>query len=193
MEWNGINFHLSPGDHHQNSEADGGPGEPGRWCRLAWEMEDKAYHAFPSGNKLWNVLLLMVFYTWYNTFFSITAPVTSIQATTGAFAVCLVTVWRSCLSLLLRHIWKGDPYADLSDPLSGAVFISSSLYTELKFSPQDMLKVRACWWRFQGWGIFTKPSLERQEAGASTWKQEIVGVYCDYWKILVLEWKVEVL
>lgn len=127
------------------------------------------------------------------THFSITAPVTSIQATTGAFAVCLVTVWRPCLSLLLCHIWKGDPYADLSDPLSGAVFISSSLYTELKFSPQDMLKVRVCWWRFQGWGIFTKPSLERQEARASTWKQEIVGVYCDYWKILVLEWKVEVL
>lgn len=24
-----------PGDHHQNSEADGGPGELGRWCRLA--------------------------------------------------------------------------------------------------------------------------------------------------------------
>lgn len=53
---------LSPGDHHQDSEADGGPGEPGRWCSLAREMEDKAYYAFPSGNYLRDVLL-KIFYT----------------------------------------------------------------------------------------------------------------------------------
>lgn len=43
---------LSPGDHHQNGEADGGPGELGRWCSMAREMEDKADDTFPSGKKL---------------------------------------------------------------------------------------------------------------------------------------------
>lgn len=42
---------VFPGDHNQNGEADGGPGEPGRWCCMAWEMEDKAHYTFPSGNK----------------------------------------------------------------------------------------------------------------------------------------------
>lgn len=41
----------SPGDHHQNGEADGGPGEPGRWSSVAREVEDKADHAFPPGSK----------------------------------------------------------------------------------------------------------------------------------------------
>lgn len=50
---------LFPGDHHQNSEADGGPGEPGRWCRLAWEMEDKAHYTFPSGDEPFSFFYFM--------------------------------------------------------------------------------------------------------------------------------------
>lgn len=42
---------LCPGDHHQDGEADGGPGEPGRWSSVAREVEDKADHAFPPGSK----------------------------------------------------------------------------------------------------------------------------------------------
>lgn len=49
---------LFPGDHHQNSEADGGPGGHGRWRRLVWEMEDKALCAFPPGDEA-NVGLLL--------------------------------------------------------------------------------------------------------------------------------------
>lgn len=33
--------------------------------------------------------------------------------------------------------------------------------------------------------------LERQEAGGRSVNLEIVGVYSDHWKILVLAWKVE--
>lgn len=37
------------GDHHQDCEADGRNGGPGRWRRLVWEVEDKAHHAIPPG------------------------------------------------------------------------------------------------------------------------------------------------
>lgn len=49
---------LFAGDHHQNSEADGGPGGHGRWCRLVREMEDKALCAFPPGDEA-NIGLLI--------------------------------------------------------------------------------------------------------------------------------------
>lgn len=72
--------------------------------------------------------------------------------------------------------------------VSGAVFkfCSSSLYIELKFSPQDMLKVQrvsACWRRFQGWGIFTKPSLERKKAGGRRVDREAGDSGCLFWPL----------
>lgn len=39
------------GDHHQDGEADGGPGGTGRRRRLAREVEDKAHHALPPGRR----------------------------------------------------------------------------------------------------------------------------------------------
>lgn len=45
------------GDHHQDGQADGRAGGPGRQRRLASEMEAKAHDAFPSGDQMFGCAL----------------------------------------------------------------------------------------------------------------------------------------
>lgn len=48
---------VFPGDHHQDGEADGRAGGPGRQRRLASEMEAKAHDAVPSGDQIFGYVL----------------------------------------------------------------------------------------------------------------------------------------
>lgn len=54
---------VLPGDNHQNSEADGWPGEHGRQRCLAWEMEAEAHCTFPSGDKPYSLFFIPLLMT----------------------------------------------------------------------------------------------------------------------------------